>query len=138
MNTRIFRLAAICDWAIALFVGALSAAELYVIRTGQFRNSNWLEPTSWARTQEWGLLLCLICLISGYGLWTARTWSRWLELLLAAPKAYCGYVEFWIYAMTRGLLFLGIILIIFASIGITVLLWLPKRRIKSPASTRSG
>jgi hypothetical protein len=135
VNTRLFRLAAICDWAIALFVGVLSAAELYIIRTGQFRNSNWLEPTSWARTQEWGLLLCLVCLISGYGLWTARTWSRWFELLLTAPKVYCGYIEYWIYAMTRSWLLLVIILIIVASIGITVLLWLSKRRIKSPASS---
>jgi len=56
VNTRLlFRLAAICDVAIALFVGVLSGAELYLIRSGQFHNSNWLEPVSWARTQEWGL-----------------------------------------------------------------------------------
>ncbi|HWO34213.1 MAG TPA: hypothetical protein VNO32_35910 [Candidatus Acidoferrum sp.] len=136
MNTRrLFQLAAICDCAIALFVGALSGEELYIIRTGQFRNWNWLEPTSWARTQEWGLLLCLVCLISGYGLWTARTWSRWLELLLVVPKAYCGKIELWIYAMTGGWLFLFVILLIFVSIGITVLLGLPICRIKSPAGT---
>lgn len=123
MNTRqLFRLAAICDVAIALFVGVLSGTELYIIRTGQFRNANWLEPVSWARTQELGLLLCLTCLISGYGLWTAKTGSRWLDLLLAAPKAYCGYIEFWIYAMTRDWVFLVILTLIFVSIGLTVLL----------------
>jgi hypothetical protein len=134
---RLFRVAAILNWAIAFFLGVLSWAELYVIRTGQFRNSNWLEPTSWAHTQEWGLLLSLVCLISGYGLWTERRWSRWFELVLAVPKADCGYVEFWLYAMTRSPLFLLIILLIFVNIGTTLLLWLPTRRIRSPAA-RSG
>jgi uncharacterized membrane protein (DUF2068 family) len=81
-------------------------------------------------------LLCLGCLISGYGLWSATPWSRWLELFLAAPKAYCGYFEVWLFAMTRSPLFLITVLLIFINIGTTAFLWLPTRRIKSPTSPR--
>jgi hypothetical protein len=131
----LFRLAAICDVTIALFVGALSATELYIIRTGQFRNSNWLEPTAWARTQEWGLLFCFLCMISGYGLWRVRIWARWLELLLVPPKMYCGYIELWICKMSDSLLFLIITFVIFASVATTVMLWLPTSSVESTTST---
>jgi len=93
---------------------------------------NFTTQIGWSQCRGHGLkngvfILCLTCLISAYSLWTARTWSRWLELLLATPKAYCGYVEFWIYTMTRDWLFFVIIILIFVSIGVSVLLLLPRR-----------
>jgi uncharacterized membrane protein (DUF2068 family) len=132
---RLFRLAVVCDVTIALFVGVLSGTELYIIRTGHFRNSNWVEPNAWARTQEWGLLFCVLCIISGYGLWRVRIWARWLELLLVLPKVYCGYFELWIYKMSESLLFLVITFLIVISIASTVLLWLPTRSVESTTST---
>jgi uncharacterized membrane protein (DUF2068 family) len=135
---RLFRLAAFCDATIALLVGVLSGAELYIIRTGQFRNSNWVEPNAWATTQEWGLLFALLCMGSGYGLWKATNWARWLELLLTLPKLYCEYFELWILKMSSSFVSLLIILLIFVSLASTLFLWVPMRSVGSNPGTRSG
>ncbi|MGE5056318.1 MAG: hypothetical protein ACM3WP_19320 [Acidobacteriota bacterium] len=134
-RSRLFRVAAFCDLAIALIVGALSSIELYIIRTGQFQNSNWLDPNAWARTQAWGLLLCLLCVGAGYGLWKSQRWARWFELLLIPPKLYCAYIELWIYKMSGSFITLLLILLILGSIATTFLLWLPIRPAQSNGST---
>jgi hypothetical protein len=131
----LFRVAAFCDLTIALILGALSSIELHIIRTGQFRNSNWLDPNAWARTQSWGLLLCLLCVGSSYGLWRSQCWARWFELLLILPKLYGGYIELWIYKMSGSFVALLLILLILGSIATTLLLWLPTHSAQSKGST---
>jgi len=122
---RLFRLAAVCDWFIAVLVAVPAGATLYAIRTGRFHNY-WLEPTEWARTQEWGLALSLMCVICGFALWRLTMWSRWLETALFVPKLYCGYIALFVYAMSHAFLFLFVAVLAFLNVGIVVLLWVLK------------
>lgn len=119
---RLFRLAALCNWLIAILVGVPSGATLYAIRTGQF-NNYWVNPTEWARTQEWGLALSLMCVICGYALWRVTMWSRWLEAALFVPKLYCGWIALFGYAMSHVLVFLLIAVSVFLNAVIAILLW---------------
>jgi len=81
-SPRLIRLIAFSDWVVAFLVGVPSAGGLYTVWSGQYHNSNWVDPTVFARGEAWGLLLCAACTAAGTGLWHFHRWSRWLETLL--------------------------------------------------------
>ncbi len=99
------------------------------MRTGQFRNTNWEDPTQSLHFGVWGLILCGACIVAGVGLWNLKPWSRWIETLLFAPKLYCVYALFlYPYVITRSWLFLGIMLAVIGDAGFVTLLWYPSVR----------
>jgi hypothetical protein len=120
---RIVRLVAALDGFFAFTVAVPSAATLYAIRSGRFNNSNWVEPNAFARTQEWGLILCLFCLIVGFGLWRLKPWSRWGESLLFPPKVYCAYLFLWGYGMSGSWVYLIVPIVVTLNFGAVILLW---------------
>jgi hypothetical protein len=122
---RLYRYAAICDWAIAALVCIPCAAMLHSIRTGQFHNSNWVDPSSWARTMEWGLGLSLACATAGSWLWIAGNSARWFDSVLSIPKLYCAAIALFLFALTSSLLFMSIVVTTIISLGLSVLFWLP-------------
>ena len=125
---RLYRLAAIVEWGLALLVSIPCAAMLHSIRTGQFHNSNWVDPRSWAKTMELGLGLSAACVLAGVGLWTMPRTARWFEAVLAVPKLYCAAIALFLLAVTHNWLFLCIIIGIITSLGMGVSLWLPRSR----------
>lgn len=123
---RLYRYAAICDWMIAVLVCIPSAAMLHSIRIGQFHNSNWVDPSSWATTMECGLGLSLACAMAGLWLWTAGKSARWLDSVLSIPKLYCAGIALFLFALTSSLLFLSIVVTTLISLGLSVSSWLPR------------
>jgi hypothetical protein len=128
-SPRLARFVALSDLALALLVGVPCIGKIYVILSGRFRNFEWADPTQSLHLNEWGLLLCAACILSGLGLWRFTLRSRWIETALIVPKLYGVYALFFYpYAITRSWVFLTIML---AAIGNTIfasLLWLPAAR----------
>ena len=122
------RLLAGLDWIFAVAVGAFCGSTLYVIRSGRFHNY-WVEPHSYARNQELGLVIATASMIVGVVMWLRFKWSWWLDVAVLPLKVCAAYGFFIVWALSGGWLLLSVPVIITLHLIAMLSAWLLRNRV---------